>query len=499
MVGLMNSNSLVFAFGAAVLVSIAISLFSGIQKGTIQSFFWGDQKISFGLTASLILTSSFSLNGLLYQAWLGFSIGWLSLLVQAVWCAGFVILVSNVPRFQNILGRGTMHAIIASRFGNRAGKLAAIASIVGFAILVGWESVVGATLLKNAVGANTVVYIALPLALVVVASLYTSTGGLRGNAIVNAVQNVFKGLILISSAILLVKVSPLGWGALSESHAARTNWDSAVQSLGGIALLSNFVFSFFWQAVDMSNWQNLAATEPDRRTRSIWAATIAVFIFPGLVGSVIGIALSSLPNISPAVTDANILNQFLEALSQYPSAVILLSAAFAASMMSAIDGYALAASQAATWDLIFPDVVKNLLSKGADREASIDDHRVLAVGRVIVLLVALLGASTVMALVIAGGISLFDIVYVVVIAQMSLVGPVIVCLISKFDHRIEYGSVPIILGLLCGGLLVAQRFIGNPDLYVWAPAGAVFASLVLAILLNYWSPVPKTNMPQGGV
>lgn len=241
----MNTNALILAFGTVLLVSTAISLIYGISRGTIQSFFWGDQNVSRGLSASMMLTSSFSLNGLLYQAWLGFSIGWWSLLVQAVWCAGFVVLAFNAPRFRELLNRGTMHGIIASRFGTFAGKIAAVASVLGFSILIGWESVVGATVLKNATGAGDLVYIVLPLVLVFVASFYTSTGGLRGNAAVNAVQNIFKVAVLTLGAILILSDNPLGLSALYSAPAAGTSLTTAIVNLGGVALLANLAFSFF--------------------------------------------------------------------------------------------------------------------------------------------------------------------------------------------------------------------------------------------------------------
>src|SRR5579864_3958832 len=190
---LMTSSTILIAFGAVLIVSIVLSWVFAPRNPTIQSFFWSDQRLSSWLTTSLMLSGSFSLNGLLYQTWLGFLIGWWSLLIQAVWCAGFVLLTLKAPRFQKILNEGTMHGIIGERFGATATQISAVASILGFSGLIGWEAMTGATVLRNMSGINDALYYALPIAVAVLAGLYTSAGGLRGNAYVNLVQNIAKG------------------------------------------------------------------------------------------------------------------------------------------------------------------------------------------------------------------------------------------------------------------------------------------------------------------
>ncbi|HEV7227746.1 hypothetical protein [Brevundimonas sp.] len=469
------------AFTLVMGACLVLSWMIGSSKPTIQGFFWGDQKISWRLSLSLILSSSFSLNGLLYQAWLGYLIGWWALLIQLVWCSSFVLLGYFSRKFRGLLDQGTMHGVIGSRFGVGAMKVAAFASVLGFAILIGWEAVVGATVIQNFVGQNATIYLATPLALVLISSLYTGTGGLRGNAIINAAQNIFKIVILCGAAYYIFALPPAS-GSIFQA-AKPVDLLTAIGLLGGVALAANLTFSLFWQIVDMSVWQNLSATPSEKRGVAIWASAVAVFLFPGVIGTVIGVGLSSIGGAVGEVTDTNILNQFVVAIGGEPAIALLLVGAFAASMLSTIDGYALAAAQATTWDLLFPKTVKRLLALGGDRPANADDRKILAVGRGLVLVLAMGGAAAVLGLVMLGNVSLFDLVYAVVVAQMSLVGPVLLCLARPNGGQLKMGFAPIVAALAVGGVMISGRFWGQPEFYTWAPVGTVAASLIVTLAL----------------
>ena len=480
----MSATPVIIAFVSILIACVVTALFLWRPKPTIHSFFWGDQRLRPGLTSSLILTSSFSLNGLLYQTWLGFSIGWWSLLIQMVWCGSLLFLALNVHRFRSVLSCGTMHGIIAGRFGSGAGIAAAAASIIGFTILIGWEAVVGASILKNVSGVERSVYLALPVALALVASLYSSMAGLRGNAYINAAQNLFKVFVLLGAGCVLVWSTKGGWTTFWTAPSASIGPVTAIAALGGGALLANLAFSLFWQTVDMSVWQSLSATEPSNRVRAAGAAVVLVLVFPGLVGSIIGIALSDIPHVPPAgVTDGNILNRFGEAITAIPGLGVLLFAAFAAAMLSTIDGYAMAAAQAGTWDITHRKAVSELLARGPHEEPQPEDKTVVAASRFYLMAVAVVGAVGVMALV-EWGISLFDLVYIVVIAQMSLVGPVVLCIRHPEGGKYRYGVLPILLSLAVGAGMVAARSIGYENLFVWAPVGTILTSIGVTMALR---------------
>lgn len=481
-------TSIILAFGVVLLVSVVLSLFASRQKPTIQAFFWGDRKLSPGLVASLILTSSFSLNGMLYQTWLGYKIGWWSLAVQLFWCTSFAFLAFNIDRFRDALGVGTMHGIIGARFGPRAALVAALASVLGFAILIGWEVVVGATVLGNVAGVSSSLAVWLPISLGLLAAAYTSMGGLRGNARANVAQNIFKSLALIAGLVALLALAGATLGdfgtVLREAPSSSITFPQATLALGGWALTANFAFSLFWQVVDMSNWQNLSAARASKKAGyvSILVASVLVFVFPGLIGTLIGISLSSHEASVGAITDANVLNRVIEVLGGAPWLAIGLFAAFGAAMLSTMDGYALAAAQAATWDITNRREVVELLEHGVERTPEPADGKVLTIARALIFVIAGAGALGVGLLVARGVVALFDLVYLVVIAQMSLVGPVLFCLFTSGGApNVRWGWMPIVAALGAGYL---SALIGKTtplsDAYGFAPVVAIAASIIVA-------------------
>jgi Na+/proline symporter len=494
----MNQEMMFAVFGGTLLLFLSISVMFRQPAGTIQQYYWGGNSLSVGNVASLILSNSFSMNGLLYQVWLGFLIGWWSLAIQAIWCAGFFILIYRSSSINGEVGRGTIHFAIERYFGRRAGSIAAIASTIGFAGLIGWESVVGATFLKNAAhgasGISNSLYIVLPLLLALVASFYTRNGGLKGNGTLNLMQNGLKMAALIAAAAYLLVTSPMGFGVLSKSNSANIGLGTAVVAIGGgVALFVNGLFSFLWQSVDMSVWQNLAAVnagtdeQKSSRKRSAlkWAAG-AAFVFPGVVGSVIGIAISGLPLPSgAAVTDNNILNIFLGAVSQVPLFGILLVACFASAMLSTIDGYSLASAQAITWDITNKKSVRALLDRKPPYKPSYEDERVINIGRLWVFFVAVGGAAIMMYLVFALGVNLFTLVYAVVVGQMSLVGPVMSILLYKHSSEVVWmGWLPVASGLVAGlGCLVCGLWL-IPAAFSFAPLITVMASLLVTVICS---------------
>lgn len=479
----MNST-ITMAFGLVLVLSVIFSVASSGKSPTIHSFFWGDRRLEPRLVASLIVTSSFSLNGLLYQTWLGFKIGWWSLAIQAVWCLGFWFLAKRIHNFKDLLGTGTMHGIIASKFGSKAGTLAAIASVLGFSILIGWEVVVGATVLGNVANFDPSLAFWLPALFAIFGAGYTALGGVRGNARVNFVQNIVKSAVLLVGFGCLIYVAKNA-DAFSAASSKVNIW-TAAETLGGWALGANLAFSLFWQIVDMSNWQNLSATKVDGKSdrRSIVIAAGIVFLFPGLIGTVIGIALSGLP-VASGLTDTNILNGFVNALESIPFIGIALFAAFAAAMLSTMDGYALAASQAVSWDLVKKKTVSDLLPLGPDRLASAEDASVIYTSRVSMFVLAGLAAFCMGNLVVSGLVGLFDLVYLVVIAQMSLVGPVLASLFGNHNSvASRLGWTPIAFALVAGYASALLGKVGwSEAFYTFSPVVTIFISCLVSRLV----------------
>lgn len=491
----MKHDTIFYAFGFTLLAFLLISLRYRQKPGTIQEYYWGGNSLSVGNVASLILSNSFSLNGLLYQVWLGFLIGWWSLVIQAIWCAGFFVLIIKSARVGSEVSRGTIHFAIERHFGQSAGRVGAIASSIGFAALIGWESVVGATFLKNAsqdsTGISNSLYLVLPLLLALVASFYTRNGGLKGNGTLNFIQNGLKIFALVVATFYILFSNPMGFGVLVYSSSAKMGIGAAAIAIGGaMALFVNALFSFLWQSVDMSVWQNLAAVHsdadgsgPSQKRKALQWAAIATFIFPGLIGTLIGIGLSAvaLPQ-GASITDSNILNVFLSAVSQFPVLGLLLVACFAAAMLSTIDGYSLASAQAYTWDIAYRKQVRTLLGRTPPFAVSYEDGRVIDLGRLVIFFVGVGGAATMIYLVFGLGVGLFTLVYAVVVGQMSLVGPVMSILLGNQTTAVWKGWLPIASALVAGlGCLVCGVWL-VPDAFPYTPLVTVLVSCMVTIL-----------------
>lgn len=492
----MTTQAIFYVFGGTLLAFLFISLLFRSKRGTIQDYYWGGSSLSVGNVSSLILSNSFSMNGLLYQAWLGYIIGWWSLGVQLVWCLGYSLLVMRSQRIAKEVSEGTIHHAIESHFGARAGVVAAISSTIGFAGLIGWESVVGATFLKslatNGRGVSDAFYIILPLMLALVASFYTRNGGLKGNGSINLIQNALKVGALSVATIYLLAANPLGFGALISSNAAQVGLNEATIAIGGIIAFGvNLLFSFLWQSVDMSVWQNLAGVHSDgdaagaaAKRRSLLIAAVFVFLFPGLVGSLMGIAISGFyPLATASVTDSNILNVFLTQVSEVPILAALTVASFAAAMLSTIDGYSLASAQAFTWDIAFRAKVRTLLGRKGAVVPSYEDDQVVDLGRLIVFFVGIGGAALMIYLVFGQGIGLFTLVYAVVIGQMALSGPVLNILFGKEGGgQVRYGWLPIVLALFGGLATLVDGVWFHPDRMAFAPLVTILTSCIVTAI-----------------
>lgn len=482
-----------YAFALTIIAFLLLSLTQTRPAGTIQQYFWGDGDLPRRSVVSLLLSNSFSLNGLLYQVWLGYLIGWWSIGIQVVWCASFLILWNRSGRIAAVLHRGTMHGILADQFGETAGRLAAVASIIGFAGLIGWEAVVGATVLREFGGVGIGLYVVLPIVLALVSAYYTRSGGLHGNGRMNLIQNRFKGLVLIVATGAIILILPSGLSA----SAANKTWDAALINLGGIALIANLSFSVLWQIVDMSLWQSLAGLtrkgegDAEQQLRAaIWRSALTVLIFPGVVGTFIGVTLAG---ARVEATDMNILNVFVTQVGQYPILALLLIGAFAAAMLSTIDGYSLAASQAFSWDIARRRQVKALLRLEEPRDPTNDDRLVISLSRALVFVVGVGGAILMISLVFGLGISLFNLVYAVVVGQMSLSGPMLVTLFGRVDFRTKLGWLPIAMSLLAGLATLIAGLTVAPNALPWAPLVTIVISLVLSFGLYFSARAPDKD------
>ena len=449
--------------------------------GQLRSFLLADGGLQRFSVANLLLSTSFSLNGMLYQAWLGYQIGLWALLVQGAWAASYFLLSRHVPAIRSAR---SLHSFLGTRFGAQSQILAGICSIVGFMVLIGWEFNVGKATFEGLLNLSSETpraaasqTLALTVSAVAVCVLYTVMGGLKSNVIANYVQNAIKLAVFCGLIVLVV-----GNFISAPNHNLRTelfpSWEKVLATLGIVGLATNLIFSLAWQFVDMSTWHSVAASrealDEKESTSALRWGGLLVFIAPGIIGTLLGAFLT----VKSGVDGDNIMAQIVSLLPYGSDLIIfLVFSALLASIMSMIDGLLLASAYALVCDIIFRD--KSLHEVDKNRQRS---DLLLGAVRVFLSLIALLGTLGVYWLLNATGLSLFDIVYVLIIAQLSLFGPVFVALrwpeaSSKTMHW------AIIIGLTVGAVCI---FVGKVSLGVaWllecAGTFALLSSLVAAL------------------
>ena len=472
-----------------VLTSFAIGAFARRRATSLKSFFYGGKDLNVNHIVNLILSTSFSMNGMIYQTWLGYSIGWSSILIQVIWCISYVLLAKKAAKVQMMTNQyGTLHGSISSQFGVNAGKIAAIATVIGFTMQVGWELIVGTALFSSVSPHNKELKYLLIFALAGIGGIYTIAGGLKGNLKANIFQNWFGGLAMMTIIFFLIFIKPdvtrgIQWGSLSDLFF----------NIGIVGFITNAVFSLSWQFVDMTNWQNLAAgKEGSSPKKALWWSAVWVLFFPGVVGTVLGMLIRNVPNLSPD----NIFEYIVNSISAYPVLLIFLSAGFIAAMLSTIDGLMLASGQVVTWDLTHHNkILKLLFLKKAEVNADTlaEEKKVINITRYWIFGLGIFGSFLFSWITISTGTNIFDLVYIVVGAQMVLLPSVLSILFGKNEKK-RYGFASILSGLITVLLL---DFIGiaihDQELVYFSPfikTGAdilPYSPLIALIVSAIWS------------
>lgn len=372
-----TTDLVLLGLGTTLFLSLAIGYWGRRKSsGSLVSFFWGDNSLSVAQGAQLNLSTSFAINGVLYSAWLGYKAGWASILPQVLWCAGFLLLGRYAKRLSHLARNGTLHGNIGFLFGHSAARWAALASIIGFTLLFGWELYIGASILQSTIPPTNIpppipydylIY----FALAAIAAIYCMIGGLRGNLYANQFQN-WLGAVALTVAVIYMclfvpSIQPFRWSDLWDTSTLT----SLLSELTIAGLLANTVLFLTYQFVDMSVWQNIAAVSEDgnKPKRTLFASAFWIFLFPGVSGSALGMLMRS---FTTGIDSNNILTQVLAQLSGHPWLLFFLICAFFAMMLSTVDGLLLAACQAFTWDLVDRRRVLRVL---AARESAIFDLR----------------------------------------------------------------------------------------------------------------------------
>jgi len=459
------------------------------SQGLLHEYLLANQSLRRSNIVDLLLSTSFSLNGMLYQIWLGYLIGIWALVVQGVWALSYVLLARHV---QVIRQSKSLHGFLGDHFGPQTRVLAGICSIVGFTVLLGWEFSVGRSTFEGLLnfeqpkGSQTGPALWLTMATVLSCFIYTAIGGLRSNALANKAQNLLKIAVYLW-LITLLAYAVLGTEWRSILWAFLVSPMKAVESLGYLGLITNIAFSLVWQFVDMSTWQSVTASTQgeteDQTRKGLIEAGIAVFFAPGIVGTCLGVLL----NHEPGVTSDNVMAKVVAVLPQESTFwMFVVFAALIASIMSMIDGLMLASAYSLVTDILHPkESLQDLDSDPARAE------RMLALLRVFLALLAVAGTWGVVWLLDVLKIGLFDIVYVLIVCQLSLTGPVL----AGLWGREATGPMvwAIVAGLVVGFATVIGR-VAMPQLAgVVEGAGlwTIIASVAVALRLSRVRSLPR--------
>ncbi|MBK9074750.1 MAG: hypothetical protein IPL77_07155 [Flavobacteriales bacterium] len=482
--------ALAVVFIAALAVALVRSrLEKTKQAPSLISFLLGGRQLGKMSIVNLLLSSSFGLNAIFYAAWLGYSIGLWGVVIQAAWAVSFLLLI---PYSNKLDTSNSLHDFLGHRFGNPTRKVAALCSLVGMMYLMGWEVGIGEASFQTFFASSSDISTAealsygnwFTLAVVVGTLLYTALGGLQGNAAVDKLLNFLKVTILIVVTILLL-------GSFHETpgrsfgQAVFPSWETMVENLGVWGLITNIIFNLSWQFVDNSTWQSLIAgsnTEVKATRWNLRMSAFAVFLTVGLFGTLLGVALANTEGVTPD-------NLLALAVQSSPWAGALLTFAMfiviVACMMSLLDGLLLASALTIVVDLMRS-------SEGAAAES--DKTSALFTTRIALLIVAGLSIWGIRYILGLSGASLFDFVYIVIITQLALFGPVLLGLLTNREAPRPMW-LAVVLALIVGfGTIAIGTITETKFLLDGAGTFTILASVLVGLIITYATKSSRTTL-----
>lgn len=441
---------------------------------SLDEYFLASRSLSTNSVASLLLSASFGVNAILYAAWLGYLMGLWALTIQIAWSLSFLLLA----RYANVISECTsLHDFLGRHFGRSTRRMAALCSIVGLTYFVGWEVSIARGALSGfartpssapvewlVVRASLFVGIAAALAV-----LYSALFGRRADARANAVLNLVKSTLLVG-CVVAVAVTAVFSSHSGLGHHLLPSLPNAVTAVGIMGLLTSLLFNISWQFVDNSSWQSLnsgKAADPEGTARDLRRSGFWTFVTVNALGTIAGALLRGMHG----VTSDNVLVVFAHSIPAVGGVLVAATCLLIlASMISLVDVIILAVTQALVVDV---GVLGKRITSVGKREA-----------RIAVLIVGVAASWGVEAWVHWLGGSIFNFVYIVIIPQLSLVGPVLIALRSQSHGYRRSGMWIVILSSCAIGLLcsIVGSAIRNSLLVDGAGAVTVFMSLAGAAL-----------------
>lgn len=414
LIGLLIAAAILIA-GVLLFWQMKIRVRRRVPMDSFGTFFLGGKSVGERLTTNNNWGLCFAFgNAIWYYAYLGYYYGLWIFLLQVAWSLGVVFIAWHILKYLSGSADGTVHGFIGHHYGTRAAVLAAIATLIGYTLNVGFEVFYSSHLLVASVGVhNYELLVAIVIALFV--GGYCVLGGYLGSVVTDQLQNhlaVFSLIILlwfvlprtvvISVAVLFAAYCLFGkrlgsevtypiskviavsllilllWFFLPVGHhgfSALSLFSASDATPPGISfVIGVVVFSFFFNLVDMANWQSIAANKdllPSELQKVkigfFWSAGLQM-IAPAALGTLFGAALHL---ASPGVADdgyfAAVLKPLLASMTPMAGVILgILFLGFVSATVSSAGSYLVAAMQTLAVDVIKRKPASILRSSGAN-------------------------------------------------------------------------------------------------------------------------------------
>jgi Na+/proline symporter len=404
------------------------------QQENNSSFLLAAGKLKSSSVIHLLLSSSFGLNAVFFAAWLGYAIGFWALIIQLAWSVSFFLLIPAAKHFSKV---ESLHDFLGQKFGKTTRVIAALCSLIGINYLIAWEVSIDKAAISPLISQNGDLIAMILISLGALITLfYTSYFGLKGNAIVDTILNFTKILILLFIfGLVFSNFLKLPSGIMLNSIFPP--FSKVVLTLGIVGFVTNILFSLFWQLVDNSSWQSIIGgsnVSKSSTQNNLKLSGFYIFLFVNFLATVLGICLSGISNVTPDNILALTVG-IIPSLKLITSIGIILLSIF--SLMSLADGMLLASSSIISFD-IFPNI--KLLSNKLKNSKNLSKISVIIFGLISIWGIQLLFNAL--------KLNLFELVYIIIISQLALVGPVIVGIMSNKKNNLMF--IPILIGLFIG-------------------------------------------------
>ncbi len=398
---------------------VRIAQASSSTSWRLKSFFLGGADIGPELTEHNTLGITFAWSGgIWFFTTLAYHSGPWVLLLQLPWCFSivwFALLFRHVIRAAR---DRTIHGFLGEHYGPAVRVVAAVATTLGYVVNCGFELFWAALMFSAALGRPDIT-VPVAMLLAVVTGFYCSIGGYASNAATDRPQNLLGvlslGLLLAlfsaahslptiaNAAVVMFCVGAVVYVSMHylmrfrrfavlntptfQSRAAVSYavlacvitlalvayGFSGTSDPGPRAVLGNYGvspailvgilgFQFFFNVIDMANWQQIAANgdAPPAKHRelkwSIIRASLYLLWFPALGGTLLGCALRSLPtNLSDDQVFSAAFGGLASTGGEVATGLVLgfLFLGFLATSLSTADSMVMSAVQTLSYDILW--------------------------------------------------------------------------------------------------------------------------------------------------